>query len=66
MALYNLQKVNNFDYMTEFNWLSFLHDLAILPAMLEQGSGQIVVISSLQGKIGLPLRSSCELVVSNV
>ena len=28
--------------------------------MLERGSGDIVVISSLQGKLGLPFRSSCE------
>lgn len=39
----------------------FLLNTAILPAMLERGSGQIVVISSLQGKMGLPLRSSCML-----
>jgi dehydrogenase/reductase SDR family protein 7B len=31
---------------------------ALLPALLEQGSGHIVVISSLQGKLGLPYRSS--------
>ena len=28
--------------------------------MLERGGGNVVVISSLQGKIGLPFRSSCE------
>ena len=33
---------------------------ALLPSMLDQGRGHIVVISSLQGKIGLPYRSSCE------
>ena len=33
---------------------------AVLPSMLDQGRGHIVVISSLQGKIGLPQRSSCE------
>ena len=38
----------------------FLPHTALLPAMLERGQGYIVVISSLQGKIGLPLRSSCE------
>lgn len=31
---------------------------ALLPSMLERGCGQIVVISSIQGKMGLPLRSS--------
>lgn len=31
---------------------------AILPSMLERGGGNVVVISSLQGKIGLPFRSS--------
>jgi len=31
---------------------------AVLPAMLEKGSGRIVVISSLVGKIGTPLRST--------
>jgi dehydrogenase/reductase SDR family member 7B len=31
---------------------------AVLPAMLERGSGQIVVISSLVGKLGTPLRST--------
>jgi len=33
---------------------------ALLPAMLDQGQGHIVVISSLQGRIGLPYRSSCK------
>lgn len=31
---------------------------AVLPSMLERGRGQIVVISSLMGKIGTPLRSA--------
>lgn len=31
---------------------------AVLPAMLERRSGQIVVISSLMGKIGTPMRSA--------
>lgn len=31
---------------------------ALLPAMLERGSGRFVVVSSLVGKIGTPLRSS--------
>jgi dehydrogenase/reductase SDR family protein 7B len=31
---------------------------ALLPAMVEQGGGHIVVVSSLQGKIGIPHRSS--------
>lgn len=33
--------------------------LALLPTMLQHGGGHIVVISSLQGKIGIPYRSSC-------
>ena len=32
----------------------------LLPSMVEQGGGHVVVVSSLQGKIGLPHRSSCE------
>ena len=31
----------------------------LLPSMLEQGGGTVVVISSLQGKMGIPQRSSC-------
>ena len=31
---------------------------AFLPAMLERRSGSIAVISSVQGKLGIPLRSS--------
>jgi short-subunit dehydrogenase len=31
---------------------------AVLPSMLEQGSGRIVIISSLVGKMGTPLRSA--------
>ena len=34
--------------------------LGILGHMLEQGGGHVVVISSLQGKMGLPFRSSCK------
>ena len=34
-------------------------DVEFLPTMLEQERGHIVVISSLQGKIGIPNRSSC-------
>lgn len=41
--------------------LPFLPSTALLPSMLDRGRGQIVVISSLQGKIGLPQRSSCKL-----
>ena len=32
----------------------------ILPSMLEHGGGHLVVISSLQGKMGIPHRSSCK------
>lgn len=34
--------------------------VGLLVSMLEQGGGVVVVISSLQGKMGLPCRSSCE------
>lgn len=40
-----------------------LSQIVLLPHMLEQGCGHIVVISSLQGKLGLPFRSSCELLL---
>ena len=32
---------------------------ALLPHIMERKSGHIVVISSVQGKLGLPLRTSC-------
>ncbi len=40
------------------------HPPCVLPgvvgAMVAAGGGQVVVISSLQGKVGVPLRTSCE------
>ena len=32
----------------------------VVGAMVSAGGGQVVVISSLQGKVGVPLRTSCE------
>lgn len=40
--------------------LNFSLSTGLLAQMLEHGGGHIVVISSLQGKIGLPFRSSCK------
>ena len=40
--------------------MDFVIIVALLPSMLEQGTGHIVVISSIQGKLGIPLRSSCQ------
>ena len=46
--------------------LSRVSHAALLPAMLEQGGGHIVVVSSLQGKIGIPMRSSCKQFCSDI
>ena len=32
----------------------------IVSAMVREGAGHVVVVSSLQGRMGVPLRSSCE------
>lgn len=40
--------------------------LAILPSMISRRSGQIVLINSIQGKIGIPFRAACKLYIAKM
>ena len=37
--------------------------LAFLPSMIKQGSGHIIVVSSLQGKFAIPGRACCKFII---